>query len=213
MKKKKVQMIVLVIAALLCVGAYFLIRSLDLEEETEETETVITDFSSEDVTELTVSGDISLDFTREDGEWKEKSIPDEAIVQGEVDTLVSRISSLATTETVLEAPSDLSEYGLSEPFRTVTATLSDQTSVTVHMGNESSLLGKYYIQVEGDDNVYLISAYIVSGFEKTPEDFIEEEETTEEAETEETAAEETAAEETTAEETAAEEMTAEETAP
>lgn len=210
MKKQKIQLIVLVLVGLICVGGYFLIRSLNLEEEPEETETVITDFAAEDVTELTVSGDVTLDFVKEDDTWTENSIPEEPIVQGEVETLISRINHLTTTETVLEAPADLSEYGLSEPFRTVTATLSDQTSVTIHMGNESSLLGKYYIQVEGSDSVYLISAYIVSGFEKAPEDFIEEE-STEETATEETDTEEIAAEETTAEETAAEETDAEET--
>lgn len=180
MKKQKIQLIVLVVLGLVCVGGYFLIRSLNFEEETEETETVITDFAAEDVTALAVSGDVTLDFTKEDGSWKENSIPEEPIVQGEVDTLVDRIAHLTTTETVLEAPSDLAQYGLAEPFRTVTATLSDQTKTVIHMGNESTLLGKYYIQVEGDDRVYLVSAYIVSGFEKAPEDFVEEEETMEE---------------------------------
>ena len=86
---------------------------------------------------------------------------------------------------VVEAPEDLSQYGLEEPFRTITAVLSDGTQVVIYAGNKSDLLSEYYIKVEGDDNVYLVSSNIVTDFDKDPEDFIDETET-------ETATEETA---------------------
>ena len=85
----------------------------------------------------------------------------------------------------MEAPEDLSQYGLEEPFRTITAVLSDGTQVVIYAGNKSDLLSEYYIKVEGDDNVYLVSSTIVTDFDKDPEDFIDETET-------ETATEETA---------------------
>ena len=97
--------------------------------------------------------------------------------------LLSQISSITTQETVVESPEDLAQYGLEEPFRTIEAKFADGTSVTILAGSESPLLSKYYIQVQDDPNVYLISSYIVTDFDKTAEEFVEEE-TTEEEETE-----------------------------
>ena len=51
MKKKRIQLIVLIIICLLSIGAYFLVKHLDLSE-TEETApeaAVVTDFSSGEV--------------------------------------------------------------------------------------------------------------------------------------------------------------------
>ena len=47
----------------------------------------------------------------------------------------------------------------------------------IYAGNKSDLLSEYYIKVEGDDNVYLVSSNIVTDFDKDPEDFIDETET------------------------------------
>ena len=90
---------------------------------------------------------------------------------------MNEIANITTTETVVEAPEDLSQYGLEEPFRTITAVLSDGTQVVIYAGNKSDLLSEYYIKVEGDDNVYLVSSNIVTDFDKDPEDFIDETET------------------------------------
>ena len=58
MKKKRIQLIVLIIICLLSIGAYFLVKHLDLSE-TEETapETaVVTNFSSGEVKSISVTG-------------------------------------------------------------------------------------------------------------------------------------------------------------
>ena len=162
MKKQKVQVIVLAVLCLICAGGYFWIRSRDFETEEVIPETVVTDFEPGDVTELIVTGDNEQDS---------------------VNMLLSQISSITTQETVVESPEDLAQYGLEEPFRTIEAKFADGTSVTILAGSESPLLSKYYIQVQDDPNVYLISSYIVTDFDKTAEEFVEEE-TTEEEETE-----------------------------
>lgn len=184
MKKKKIQFIVLAVICIVCIGGYFLLKNMDFSQEEEETETVVTDFSKDDVKELTVTGDHELHFVREGDGWTESSIPDEAIKESSVNYLLTLIDNITTTETVVEAPEDLSEYGLEEPVRTIRVVLNDDTAVTIYAGSESELLSKYYIQVEGDANVYLVSSYIVTEFEKDPDYFIEEEETDTAAENE-----------------------------
>ena len=184
MKKQKVQVIVLAVLCLICAGGYFWIRSRDFETEEVIPETVVTDFEPGDVTELIVTWDNELDFVKaEDGTWTENSLEGKAIDQDSVNMLLSQISSITTQETVVESPEDLAQYGLEEPFRTIEAKFADGTSVTILAGSESPLLSKYYIQVQDDPNVYLISSYIVTDFDKTAEEFVEEE-TTEEEETE-----------------------------
>ena len=126
---------------------------------------------------LILSGDHEVHLVKTDDIWTENSLPDETIKESTVNTLLNEIANITTTETVVEAPEDLSQYGLEEPFRTITAVLSDGTQVVIYAGNKSDLLSEYYIKVEGDDNVYLVSSNIVTDFDKDPEDFIDETET------------------------------------
>lgn len=191
MKKQKIQLLVLLAVCVLCVGGYFLIRSHDFETKEELPEVSVTDFNKDDVTELTVSGDNALKLVKGgDGVWTEASIPEEPIQQESVNMLLSEIDNITTSETVIESPEDLSQYGLDEPFRTITATLSDGTAVTIHAGAKSDLLSKYYVKTEGSETVYMVDSYIVEDFAKTPQELIEEETT----ETESTVETETASE-------------------
>ena len=168
MKKQKIQILILLVLCIVCVGGYFIIRNHTFETEEETVSVDVTNFNKDDVTELILSGDHEVHLVKSDDVWTENSLPDETIKESTVNT-----------------PEDLSQYGLEEPFRTITAVLSDGTQVVIYAGNKSDLLSEYYIKVEGNDNVYLVSSNIVTDFDKDPEDFIDETET-------ETATEETA---------------------
>ena len=178
MKKQKIRLCVLLAACVLCVGGYFAVSRHDFETQEELPEFSVTDFNKDDVTGLTVSGDNELKLVKgDDGVWKEESIPEEAIKQESVNMLLSEIDNITTSETVIEAPEDLSRYGLDEPFRTITAELSDGTSVTLCAGAKSDLLSKYYVKTEDSESVYMVDSYIVEDFAKTPEELVEEETT------------------------------------
>ena len=178
MKKQKSQMCILLAVCGLCVGGYFAISRHEFEIKEELSEVLVTDFNKDDVTGLTVSGDYELKLVKgDDGVWREESIPEKAIKQESVNMLLSEIDNITTSETVIEAPEDLSQYGLDEPFRTITAELSDGTSVTLCAGAKSDLLSKYYVKTESGESVYMVDSYIVEDFAKMPEELVEEETT------------------------------------
>lgn len=178
MKKQKIQMCILLAVCGLCVGGYFAISRHEFEIKEELSEVSVTDFNKDDVTGLTVSGDYELKLVKgDDGVWREESIPEKAIKQESVNMLLSEIDNITTSETVIEAPEDLSQYGLDEPFRTITAELSDGTSVTLCAGAKSDLLSKYYVKTESGESVYMVDSYIVEDFAKMPEELVEEETT------------------------------------
>lgn len=178
MKKQKIQMCILLAVCVLCVGGYFAISRHEFEIKEELSEVLVTDFNKDDVTGLTVSGDYELKLVKgDDGVWREESIPEKAIKQESVNMLLSEIDNITTSETVIEAPEDLSQYGLDEPFRTITAELSDGTSVTLCAGAKSDLLSKYYVKTESGESVYMVDSYIVEDFAKMPEELVEEETT------------------------------------
>lgn len=178
MKKQKIQMCILLAVCGLCVGGYFAISRHEFEIKEELSEVLVTDFNKDDVTGLTVSGDYELKLVKgDDGVWREERIPEKAIKQESVNMLLSEIDNITTSETVIEAPEDLSQYGLDEPFRTITAELSDGTSVTLCAGAKSDLLSKYYVKTESGESVYMVDSYIVEDFAKMPEELVEEETT------------------------------------
>lgn len=178
MKKQKIQMCILLAVCGLCVGGYFAISRHEFEIKEELSEVLVTDFNKDDVTGLTVSGDYELKLVKgDDGVWREESIPEKAIKQESVNMLLSEIDNITTSETVIEAPEDLSQYGLDEPFRTITAELSDGTSVTLCAGAKSDLLSKYYVKIKSGESVYMVDSYIVEDFAKMPEELVEEETT------------------------------------
>ncbi len=183
MKKQKKQFFIIICILVLCVGGYLIAKNLPEEEET----TVGT--KSHTVTSITQSevaglsylyeGNI-IELVKEDEVWKNNEDKSLSLDQTVVSNMLSYVCSI-TTETVIENPESLAEYGLTNPENTISLTLSDGSNVQLLIGDYLDINGEYYALLAGDTKVYTISSYIPSTFNKSLDLLVvKEEETTQE---------------------------------
>ena len=82
---------------------------------------------------------------------------------------------------VIENVTDMSQYGLADPERTIQYETADR-SVIINVGNLNSMTSQYYIAFPSEMKVYVVATNVVTGFNYTLEDLVEVEETAEETE-------------------------------
>ncbi len=185
MRKQNIQMLVLVSILVLCILGYLLVKAMPEEETQVNSQShMVTNVIQEDVVEISYlyEGDI-IELAKENDMWVVKENMTWNLEQSMIDTMLGYICSI-TTDTVIEDPQSLEEYGLLNPSNTICLTLSDGGVVQLLIGDYINMTGEYYALLAGDVNVYTVSSYIPMAFEKSVEELlvIEEaaEETTEE---------------------------------
>ena len=184
MKKQKKQFFIIICILVLCVGGYFVAKNLPDEEEETTVGTqshTVTSIVQDNVTGLSYlyEGDI-VDLVKEDGVWKSSEDKSLSLDQTAVSNMLSYACSI-TTETVIENPESVSEYGLTNPQNTICLTLTDGSSVQLLIGDYLDIAEAYYAQLAGDANVYTIANYIPSAFSKSLDMLVAAEEETTEA--------------------------------
>ena len=115
--------------------------------------------------------------------------------QERIKAMILKVAPLKADQ-VIENVTDMSQYGLADPERTIQYETADR-SVIINVGNLNSMTSQYYIAFPSEMKVYVVTTNVVTGFNYTLDDLVEE--TTEE--TESTEATETAETETAATET------------
>lgn len=215
-KKEKKQFVFTILALVVCVVGYLLIdaycedRKEKEEDESkrieEESRTVVFEMdNTDDITGFSyvVDGETITLLKDTDGVWICDNDTSMNVDQSTVNnTMVSNFVYVSSNQ-VIESPEDTAQYGFDDPQNKIVIMKSDGTSCVFTIGAQNEFdTSKYYMMLEGDDNVYVIGSSIPNAFAYSLEDLREEETTTEETE-EETIAEETT-EEVSVEETEAE---------
>ncbi len=170
------KMLLLMGVLVIMVGCYF------LASQTQETETVqeesgtfeLTAKTAEDIATLAwTADDTEYSFTLTDGVWYKTGNMVYPVAQDEVQELADNLIAMQGSRKI-ENVTDISIYGLSEPVFTVTATWTDGTETTYHMGNETPFGGSYYLLLSGDDTiVYTTEDSLSNLFDKDTDDFIQ----------------------------------------
>ena len=73
---------------------------------------------------------------------------------------------------VIENVTDMSQYGLADPERTIQYETADR-SVIINVGNLNSMTSQYYIAFPSEMKVYVVATNVVTGFNYTLEDLVE----------------------------------------
>ena len=174
---RKKQWIILVIALVAIVAASAGLKGYQKKQDQkaaqqEEDEKVYAlQFASDDVTGISYeySGE-TLEFTKTDDTWSCSTDPTAQIDADKMKTMISSLGSMTADGTV-ESPEDVSEYGIDQPTQQVTLNFSDGSEKTLTFGMENEIVGGIYVQVSGDDNVYLVgSSYVNTTLNKGVDD-------------------------------------------
>lgn len=159
---------------------------------TEDTQETVLDVNSDDITSFRyVYEGETYAFEKEDETWYYADDHSLNLNQDRIKAMILKVAPLKADQ-VIENVTDMSQYGLADPERTIQYETADR-SVIINVGNLNSMTSQYYIAFPSEMKVYVVTTNVVTGFNYTLEDLVEE--TTEETESTESA--ETAETETT----------------
>lgn len=198
MKKQQMQMLILVLifaalcAVLLGVKQYNKIQA----EKSEETEgEIVIDVDADDIVRFSYDyeGEIYT-FEKEEDTWYYAEDHNRILLQYYTGSLVSGVAPLTAIQ-VLENVSDLGQYGLTEPQRTISFETATGSYI-LYVGDKNPVTASYYVCLPSESTVYVVDASDINRFNVTLDNFIDS--SAEEAETE-VSTEESAASEASAE--------------
>lgn len=196
MKKKQRQMIGMLLALVMLVAAFLGIRQYNKNASsatsiTEDTQETVLDVNSDDITSFRyVYEGETYAFEKEDETWYYADDHSLNLNQDRIKAMILKVAPLKADQ-VIGNVTDMSQYGLADPDRTIQYETADR-SVIINVGNLNSMTSQYYIAFPSEMKVYVVATNVVTGFNYTLEDLVEE--TTEATETAES---ETVATETT----------------
>ena len=170
---------------------------------TEDTQETVLDVNSDDITSFRyVYEGETYAFEKKDETWYYTDDHSLNLNQERIKAMILKVAPLKADQ-VIENVTDMSQYGLADPERTIQYETADR-SVIINVGNLNSMTSQYYIAFPSEMKVYVVATNVVTGFNYTLDDLVEETtEATETAETETAETETTEAVETVETETAA----------
>ena len=185
MKKKQRQMIGMLLALVVLAAAFLGIRQYNKNASSatstiEDTQETVLDVNSDDITSFRyVYEGETYAFEKEDDTWYYADDHSLNLNQDRIKAMILKVAPLKA-EQVIENVTDMSQYGLADPERTIQYETAD-CSVIINVGNLNSMTSQYYIAFPSEMKVYVVTTNVVTGFNYTLEDLVEE--TTEATET------------------------------
>ena len=122
-------------------------------------------------------------FEKKDDTWYYADDHSLNLNQDRIKAMILKVAPLKADQ-VIENVTDMSQYGLADPERTIQYETADR-SVIINVGNLNSMTSQYYIAFPSEMKVYVVTTNVVTGFNYTLDDLVEE--TTAETESTETA--------------------------
>jgi hypothetical protein len=186
-KSKMIKLIVLIVLLVGSLAAYFVVDKVNkdkaekkLLESTSESKDAVS-IGSVDTTKVVFFsyqfGGTVYEFTKENDTWICSNDSSKELDQDKVNELVNQFKSVTVSRVVEERASDLSQYGLDNPANSIQVTDADGNKTTYLIGNKNEVTNGYYIKLDNQDSVYIISGF-PEEFTKTIDDLVKTADTT-----------------------------------
>jgi len=175
--KKYIVSIVLCLVLIGALGGLYVLSRSNQEDpvptESANTQISLLNKTKNDVTQLTITReDDEVTYNRaEDGKWSMSDV-DAPVENAMVTDITNNICTLYALEIVDDAVEDLAGYGLAPAVATLRVTFADGSTETVRLGARTAARDFYYMMVEGDSSLYLISNTSGARFNRTREDML-----------------------------------------
>ena len=184
MNKQSKQLLVLLIVLVLLVAGFFGLKQynkVQSEKGEEDTQITVVDVNKDDIVKLSyVYEGQTYTFEKQDGTWYYADDHSLNVTQYKIGNMATMVAPLKAQQ-VLENVTDMTQYGLAQPERTIQFETAD-ASYIFEVGDYNSVAGVRYICEPSGTTVYVVDSGVVSIFDKTLDDVVETtEETTEES--------------------------------
>ena len=178
MKNKK-GLIVGIIILVLLLGAYFLLRYLNLDEEDtaeEDAAETVFEIDADDISNIQiVSGENTFDFSHGDDKWNYVEDDKFPLSESAILDKVSSLTSVSSMRTI-EDPDNLADFGLENPEVTATVTDTDGKETELALGATNDAVSGCYMSMNGDTSkIYLVDTTLKTNLEFDLSDIAEKE--------------------------------------
>lgn len=168
MKKWGIVISFLLIFAILGTAYFLLTRPQTPESQPEATEkpsVPVLSYAPEEVLQIDIQRkDENLSFVRGEKTWHVKNKPDIEILAVRVESLCVSAATLSADSLIAGDAMDLQTYGLKTPQAKVVLTFMNGKTQTILLGDPSPTNNGYYVCLDGERAVYLLSAGTANQF-------------------------------------------------
>ncbi|WP_075718766.1 DUF4340 domain-containing protein [Roseburia sp. 499] len=184
MDGQKKQFIGICVLVIVCVAAYFGLKTYNekaaeqeqKEEESKKIEAVSIDKDAVKSFSYQIDGN-TITFEKEEYTWYYQPDHSINIDQDAISEMLDAVTAV-TAEEKLENVEDTSEYGFDSPTNVLTFTMEDGTR-TITIGMQNEITSEYYIMDNNSSAIYVVETNLNTTFSKSVEDVTAEEEETE----------------------------------
>lgn len=169
MKKQRKQMLVLAIVLIALCGVLLGVRQynqVQAEKPEEEEGEIVLAVEPDDIIRFSYDyEDVTYTFEKEEDTWYYADDHDLALLQYYTSSLVTGVAPLVATQ-IIENVSDLSQYGLAEPQRTISYETATGSYI-LYVGDKNTVTSSYYVCLPSESTVYVVDSADINKFNVT----------------------------------------------
>lgn len=176
MKKQKIQLIVLILILAALAGAFFGVRKYkeaQAQKPVEDEGIVVFNLKQDDIVKIIYDYEgVTYEYEKVEGTWYLAEDHSQGIKQSYLSSMAMGVASIIATQ-ALENVTDLSQYGLETPQRTIIFDTAIQR-FKIYVGDKNTMTSSYYIQLpDQPGTVYIVPQTNMNRFERGPDEIFE----------------------------------------